>query len=267
MWVRLPPPALVLSSGRSGRRAYKSHTGARYLRRESRLVIVDPMERRVIERAVSAKAIVIRPFRADDLDSLFDATERALGAEWLARHERGDLYVGVAEVGGVPVGRRCLELTSSAGEGAAYAFAGAVRPEWRSRGLGSMLDDHLEEVALARGFRALRCSVAKHNTASKAWHDRLGYRCIGVSVGWLTDSSGREVVADCWELERPLASSGRPRLWLRKRRRRRLRLRGMPVSQLPAAQSSGFPRRTEGFSREPPGGVTGRRVETARQQP
>jgi len=209
--------------------------------------MVDPMERRGIEGAVAEKPIVIRPFRADDLDSLFDASERTLGAEWLERHERGDLYVGVAEVGGVPVGRRCLEFTGYGKERVGYAFAAAVRAEWRSRGLGSMLDDHLGEVALAGGVRALRCSVAKHNTRAKAWHDRLGYRCIGESVGCLAEGPGREIVADCWELERPLALSFRPHLWLRRRRRRNLRLRGMPASRLPAAQLGGFPKRTEGL--------------------
>jgi L-amino acid N-acyltransferase YncA len=161
----------------------------------------------------------------DDLDSLFDERERALGMEWLERHERGELYVAVAEVDGVPVGRRCLDLTSQSG--AAYAFGATVWGAWRSRGIGSMLDDHLEEVALARGFRTLRSSVEKGNVRSKAWHERLGDRCVGESVRRWPDASGREVVVECWEFERPLGSfSLLP--WLRKRRRRNLRLRRAP---------------------------------------
>jgi GNAT superfamily N-acetyltransferase len=175
------------------------------LRYEARSIIVYSVRPRVSKRG-AARPIIVRALRADDLDALFGARERALGEEWLAGHECGEIYVAVAEVGGVPVGRRCLDLTSHADEGVPFAFAAAVRPDWRSRGIGSMLDAHLAEVALARGFRVLRCTVAKHNTRAIAWHDRLGYRCIGEGIHSWIDPEGHEVVVDCWELERPLGS-------------------------------------------------------------
>ena len=74
--------------------------------------------------------------------------------------ERGELNVAVAEADGVPIGRICLDFTSYANERIGYFFAAGVRPEWRLRGIATAMHRHLEQVALARGCRALR-SVAE----------------------------------------------------------------------------------------------------------
>ena len=148
--------------------------------------------------------VVFRPLRADDVERCFPTSGRAIAEDWLARQARGDLYVAVAEIDGVPVGRRCLDFTYYPHIHVGYCFAASVRPEWRSRGIGAMLEKHTEEVARARGVRAFRCVVAKHNRRSRAWHERLGYRELGDTVARWTELDGREVEHDCWIFEREL---------------------------------------------------------------
>lgn len=147
--------------------------------------------------------IRIRALEAADLEPLFG--ERGLdGEERLARQQRGEVLVAVAEVDGVAVGKMCLDLTSYESERAAYVFGAGVRPRWRSRGIGSMLDADLGQAALARGFRTLRCRVAKHNLRAQSFYERLGYLRIGGGLICWTEGGGREVEVDCWEFERPL---------------------------------------------------------------
>jgi GNAT superfamily N-acetyltransferase len=145
---------------------------------------------------------VIRPLCAEDVERLFGPRERALGAEWLAKQECGELYVAVAELDGAPIGRRCLEFFPD--EGVAWGFGAAVLPEWRSQGIGSMIDRHLEQIARARGLHTLRSAAAKSNEAAVRWHERQGDRQTGESIVRWTDPEGREVEADCWMFERQL---------------------------------------------------------------
>jgi ribosomal protein S18 acetylase RimI-like enzyme len=117
------------------------------------------------------------------------------------------MYVAVAEVDGVPIGQRCLDLTTHAGERIGRVFGAWVVPEWQGRGIASMIDHHLEHVALARGFHAFRSSAAKHNAQAVRWHERLGDRVIGEGPARWTEPDGREVEVDVWTFERTLGCS------------------------------------------------------------
>ena len=117
------------------------------------------------------------------------------------------MYVAIAEVDGVPIGQRCLDFTYYAEQRIGYAFGAWVVPEWQGRGIASMLDHHLEHVALARGFHAFRSVAAKHNARAIRWHERLGDRCIGEELARWTNPDGREVEVDCWKFERPIGCS------------------------------------------------------------
>jgi ribosomal protein S18 acetylase RimI-like enzyme len=148
-------------------------------------------------------ALSFRPLRAEDIEDLFLPDECAIAQEWLARQERGELYVAVAEVDGEAVARRCLDYTCSAEVGAAYCFAASVMGDLRSRGIGTALDRHFEEVALARGFHTLQCVSVKSNLRALSWHERLGYRRVGEDViRWQEPDGEREF--ECWLMERPL---------------------------------------------------------------
>jgi GNAT superfamily N-acetyltransferase len=150
--------------------------------------------------------LVVRPLRPEDVEQFFEPREHPLAAEWLAKQERGGLYVAVADIDGVPIGLRCLDFTYFGDEGIGFGFGASVRAEWRSRGIGSMIDRHLEEVARARGMHTLRSVAAKSNVGAVRWHEQQGDRRTGESVERWTDSDGREVTVDCWMFERPLSS-------------------------------------------------------------
>lgn len=148
--------------------------------------------------------LVFRALRADDLEHLWPPSERAQAAAWLARQERGEMYVAVAEVDGVPVGRRCLDLTLLADRTVGFAFGAGVVENWRRRGIASALEKHLEEVARARGLRAIRSTAVKHNAQAVRWHEHIGDRLVGDGVVRWTEYDGREVERDCWMYERSL---------------------------------------------------------------
>jgi ribosomal protein S18 acetylase RimI-like enzyme len=162
------------------------------------------LRRLVPPRKLDPSRIFVRQLRRDDLERLFPPFELGLAEKWLAMQERGEIYVAVAEVDGAPVGRRCLQLQHLAASGVVYGFAASVLVEWRARGIGTLIDAHSEAIALAKGFRAMRCSVAKSNVRGQAWHERLGYRIIGERIVHWVEGDGREVTQDCWDFERPL---------------------------------------------------------------
>ena len=148
-------------------------------------------------------AVSFRPLRAEDIEELFLPGEWDIAREWLARQERDELYVAVAEVDGEALGRRCIDFTCSAEVGAAYCFAASVMEDQRSRGIGTALDRHFGEVALARGFHTLQCVSVKSNLRALAWHERLGYHRTGEElIRWQEPGGEREF--DCWLMERPL---------------------------------------------------------------
>jgi GNAT superfamily N-acetyltransferase len=151
--------------------------------------------------------VTVRQLRAADVDLLFAPVGRGLAAKWLRRQERGEIYVAVAEVEGEPVGRRCLDLSSFADRGEGELFAAVVRPEWRSRGVATAIQAHLDEVARRKGLRVLRSVVVKGNERARRWHERIGDRLVGERLVRWTEPDGRKVEEDCWDFERELGSA------------------------------------------------------------
>ena len=71
--------------------------------------------------------LVLRALRAEDVDRLETLPDRRVQLrQWLARQERGEMYVAVAELDGVPIGRRCLDFTLTADERIGFAFGAGV---------------------------------------------------------------------------------------------------------------------------------------------
>ncbi|MCL5429150.1 MAG: GNAT family N-acetyltransferase [Chloroflexi bacterium] len=60
----------------------------------------------------------------------------------------------------------------------AFIHSFRVRPEFRSRGLGSGLLKHAELDLLERGFRWAYLHVADENTAAVRFYERSGYRRV-----------------------------------------------------------------------------------------
>lgn len=151
--------------------------------------------------------VTIRTLEEADLDALFADWTRPAGRDWLAGQQRGVYYIAVAEVDGVPVGRVGLNYEGTGIADTPFLWAAHVEPEWQGRGIGTILMHHLEDVARARGMRAIRLFVAKNNPRAAALYERLGYVRCGEAVDrYSYDRDGQTVhVADpCWAMEKTL---------------------------------------------------------------
>ena len=64
--------------------------------------------------------------------------------------------------------------------GEAYVHFLGVRPDQRGSGLGRELHDRFAREALGRGIATVRCVTSTVNTASVAFHTRIGFEVEGV---------------------------------------------------------------------------------------
>jgi GNAT superfamily N-acetyltransferase len=148
--------------------------------------------------------LIIRNLRPDDLPKFFQPIERALGERWLADQEAGKMYVAVAEIDGEAVGRGCLLYHHASDPPGAYMFASTVRREWRSRGIGTALIAHNEQVARSQGLYHIYSRTGTNNPRAASWRESMGYRRAGEEhVRW-EEFDGRQVEAHVWRFERTL---------------------------------------------------------------
>lgn len=149
----------------------------------------------------------IRRLRPEDREALFGPRLRHGADAWLERQERGEVYVAVAELDGVPVARVGLDFAASADPGVVVLWAASVGEEWRGRGVGTALMRHLEQVAVERGRSVVELLVAKDNPRARALYERLGYVTCGEAVNrWVEQGDGGPVTLEeeCWRMRKRL---------------------------------------------------------------
>ena len=182
--------------------------------------------RRLLGHPAAQDRVAIRKLRAEDLPRFFSPANLAQGEKWLALQDRDEMYVAVAEIDGVAVGRSCLLYNFKGDPPNAYSFASSVSAEWQSRGIGSFLVAHNESVARSRGMYRIDAHAEKHNTRSAAWRKKMGYRLVGEeTIHWDEADGHHEAVS--WKFEHSFTPplSYRMRRWVRKKEshwRRRL---------------------------------------------
>jgi GNAT superfamily N-acetyltransferase len=191
--------------------ASKPSAKSSYLRRAPRFL------RRLLGPAGAPDGLAIRKLSAEDLPRFFYPADLALGEEWLRLQERDEMYVAVAEIDGVAVGRSCLLCNYKGDPPNAYSFASSVSAEWRSSGIGSALVAHNERVARSRGMYHISAHTAKHNPRAADWRERMGYRRVGEETIRWEEVDGRHVESLCWKFERTFTppTSHRIRQWVR----------------------------------------------------
>lgn len=89
----------------------------------------------------------------------------------------------------------------AAGAGEAHILNVCVRGEFRCRGIGRRLLEHLMELAREEGMSEVFLEVRPSNTAAIRLYQSLGFRQIGVRRGYYQAAGGRE---DAVVLKRPL---------------------------------------------------------------
>jgi GNAT superfamily N-acetyltransferase len=163
--------------------------------------------------------LAIRKLRHEDLERFFKPADIANGRKWLQLQDRNFMYVAVAEVHGVAVGRSCLMYNYMGDPPNAYSFASSVSPQWRSRGIGTAMIEHVEREARARGMYRITAHTATTNPRAAKWRERMGYRRVcEENIHW-TEADGRRVDSLSWKFERsfPAPASYRFKRWVRRR--------------------------------------------------
>jgi ribosomal protein S18 acetylase RimI-like enzyme len=143
---------------------------------------------------------VIRPLRFEEIpqlaEAVWDSTSIAqLEARWRER-ELGYREILVAEVDGQIVGTVSIHEPLL---GSMHLFALDVGPEWRNRGIGRALVEHVLDEARRRKLRQVFLEVRVDNPARRLYH-RIGFRRSGQPFlnGWwrYDDQGGRERVEE-----------------------------------------------------------------------
>ena len=127
---------------------------------------------------------------------------------------RNVLWVAVSREEGRLIGQAFVQLTSlvrpqiADGVTRAYVFSVRVRPELRSRGVGTQLMKTVEADLAQRGMQFVTLNVAVDNPAGYRFYRRLGYHKVGDEPGqWsYIDHRGERchVNEPAWRLEKAL---------------------------------------------------------------
>jgi ribosomal-protein-alanine N-acetyltransferase len=152
-----------------------------------------------VTAVASPPAITIRPLRQEDLPLLAETISDELSLAQLENRwreqETGYRTLVVAEVEGSPVGT--VSLYGRKG-GLMHLFALEVGPDWRGRGIGTALVQHVIETARHEGHGAVFLEVRSDNRGARRLYHRLGFRRVGaefVNTWWrFHDDGSRDVV-------------------------------------------------------------------------
>lgn len=134
----------------------------------------------------------LRRMVEDDVPAVV-ATERAgYTFPWSEGIFRDCLRAGylcrIAELDGIHVGYGIL----SVGAGEAHILNLCIRPEFRCRGMGRKMLDHLIDLARAAGAKDLFLEVRPSNTSAVRLYQAAGLQQVGIRRGYYQAENGRE---------------------------------------------------------------------------
>jgi ribosomal-protein-alanine N-acetyltransferase len=136
--------------------------------------------------------IHIRPMMEIDLPEVAIIERKSYAFPWSENIFRDCLRVGYTcralDLSGQIIGYGVMSL----GAGEAHVLNVCVRDEFRSRGFGRRLLEHLLERAAASGVHEAFLEVRPSNTAAIRLYQRLGFEQIGIRRGYYQAVDGRE---------------------------------------------------------------------------
>lgn len=149
--------------------------------------------------------LLIRAMSEADLAAVVGVERGAYQFPWSEGIFRDCLRVGyvcrVVELAGEIIGHGVL----SVGAGEAHILNVCVREEFRCRGVGRRLMEHLLERGRVSGMTEAFLEVRPSNTAAIRLYQSMGFRQVGVRRGYYQAVGGRE---DAAVLRRDLQPSG-----------------------------------------------------------
>jgi ribosomal-protein-alanine N-acetyltransferase len=142
--------------------------------------------------AVPMPEALIRPMREDDVEDVLRIEQSSYAFPWTQGIFRDCLRVGyrcnVLELGCVVAGYSVL----GTGAGEAHLLNLCVRDEFRFRGLGRMLLQHMLGQARTAGARIIILETRTSNLAAIRLYQSQGFVQIGVRKGYYQARDGRE---------------------------------------------------------------------------
>jgi len=88
----------------------------------------------------------------------------------------------------------------------AYIYGFRIRPDYRDKGIGSLLLKSVESDLDRRGFKRISLNVARDNDAARRLYEREGYRVVAPEPGiwsYLDDKGRRRFVNEpAWRMEK-----------------------------------------------------------------
>jgi ribosomal-protein-alanine N-acetyltransferase len=134
----------------------------------------------------------IRPMMEIDLPDVAAIEQKSYAFPWSENIFRDCLRVGYTcralDLAGHIIGYAVMSL----GAGEAHVLNVCVRDEYRSRGFGQRLLEHLLERAQASGVNEAFLEVRPSNLAAIRLYQRLGFEQIGIRRGYYQAPDGRE---------------------------------------------------------------------------
>ena len=140
--------------------------------------------------ALKDEKIRIEPFRPEDLDAIMEIEDCSFTAPW-SRKSYEDLWpqksidVWVAWQGDVLVGYYLVQTAKFEQE--LHTFA--VKSEFRRRGIGRQMMDHMLEKARGRGVEYIYLQVRPSNQEAKELYKFFGFVGIGMRRNYYRDNS------------------------------------------------------------------------------
>ena len=136
-------------------------------------------------RDEGALTLAIRPLAEEELPLLEQFPSSSVPEKHRARFDRqraGEVVYLVAWDQGLPIGHLLLKWGGAGAEPMASRLRDCpdledftVRPEYRSRGIGSRLLDAAEGLVSGRGFGRIGVAVGLENTRARGLYERRGY--------------------------------------------------------------------------------------------
>lgn len=141
---------------------------------------------------MSIPTLLVRPMRDLDVPTVIGIERAAYAFPWTEGIFRDCLRAGylcrVAEFDGTVVGYAIL----SVGAGEAHVLNVCVASEFRCRGLGRRLLEHLFDLSRAAGAQELFLEVRPSNTTAIRLYQSLGLEQVGMRRGYYQAEGGRE---------------------------------------------------------------------------
>jgi ribosomal-protein-alanine N-acetyltransferase len=151
--------------------------------------------------------VQIRPMMEIDLGEVAVIEQKSYTFPWSENIFRDCLRVGYTcralDLAGQVIGYGVMSL----GAGEAHILNVCVREEFRSRGFGRRLLEHLLERAAASGVAEAFLEVRPSNLSAIRLYQHLGFEQIGIRRGYYQATDGRE---DAIVLKRELPASSKP---------------------------------------------------------